>query len=574
MVLLDIDNKHHVHLRAKEALHLFYHNGYDDALKSARLTGYTFAKTKEEAPVIPSPDMFDFEELPGRCSLSSASAQTNPFRFPSIAECATHLELLEVFYVLRQRVLRSPEIDVAMGIHPVRETKTGHNGDTKTFKDPKLWERRQVKWPKFVEFAVVRFLEWRKVLSTSGYHDNKFYLPPLDVLMVWHSFLLNPRLFQEHCGDEPLYRTRMPWQKIHESIDNGEWNFRHHPGAVKGFETATGLDADLFEQFSRWAAAPGSEDNNISCSASEDDDDHDHDSVEPRPSTDFQSDNPKLTAFKLNHPSSEEDDGYSPPSPSSSASPISSPVLDLYLNRRGPSQAQLYAFLFHTARTAPAFTDTTCSGSQSDTHSGSVPDSGSSSSPKNLATQLFEAVQRQTTFIDKMNAHLWIRSPFLGGTITRAIHRYQRFLTLLKFHGGKGSPIVPTLDIDLVWHTHQCSSGLSYVRDMKSMVGRFINHDDSIPREGTGGLDDGFKRTRRLWRVRFGGEYKGCGCWDCEGLLDELQGTRGGCKEGLEDADIEVIAKKVHARVMYYRFVEFARRKKLPLPVWVPPPSE
>ena len=74
---------------------------------------------------------------------------------------------------------------------------------------------------------------------------------------------------------------------------------------------------------------------------------------------------------------------------------------------------------------------------------------------------------RQATFVDKMNNHLWIRSPALEGTLRRAIDRYSKFLILLKRKapplGADGSGttmvpgpiIVPTLDIDLVWHTHQ-----------------------------------------------------------------------------------------------------------------------
>lgn len=69
-----------------------------------------------------------------------------------------------------------------------------------------------------------------------------------------------------------------------------------------------------------------------------------------------------------------------------------------------------------------------------------------------------------------MNGQLWIRSPALSGTLRRATDRYAKFLHLLKRKApplgedgsGKtivlGAIIVPTLDIDLVWHTHQCSA--------------------------------------------------------------------------------------------------------------------
>ena len=43
----------------------------------------------------------------------------------------------------------------------------------------------------------------------------------LDVLMVWHSFMLNPRSYLEDClrfGLKNLWTTGMPWQAVNASI--------------------------------------------------------------------------------------------------------------------------------------------------------------------------------------------------------------------------------------------------------------------------------------------------------------------------------------------------------------------
>lgn len=48
-------------------------------------------------------------------------------------------------------------------------------------------------------------------------------LPPLDVLMVWHSHMLNPRIYLEDCirfTKHSLWHTPFPWQRIYESIDD------------------------------------------------------------------------------------------------------------------------------------------------------------------------------------------------------------------------------------------------------------------------------------------------------------------------------------------------------------------
>jgi hypothetical protein len=171
-----------------------------------------------------------------------------------------------------------------------------------------------------------------------------------------------------------------------------------------------------------------------------------------------------------------------------------------------------------------------------------------------LAVLLRDAVIRQAEFVDKMNGRMWIRSPALQGTLRRAIARYANFLTLMRLYPG--STIVPTLDIDLVWHTHQCT-GAAYVQGMRAIVGRFVNHDDTIARDR---LDVGFDASRGFYRVHFAQEYRACGCWDCEALMSELEAVGG-------DVDMDAVARRVMEEVRYHRAVEVAIRMKRPLPI-------
>ncbi|KAH7312485.1 hypothetical protein B0I35DRAFT_437119 [Stachybotrys elegans] len=183
---------------------------------------------------------------------------------------------------------------------------------------------------------------------------------------------------------------------------------------------------------------------------------------------------------------------------------------------------------------------------------------------KDLAAKLKDAVVRQSEFVDKMNNHLWIRSPALGGTLSRAIHRYGDFLHLLRLCPGR--TIVPTLDIDLVWHTHQCSSPKQYAEAMEDMVGRFVNHDDTIAKDS---LREGFDFSQSLWHVHLGTEYRVCGCWDCEALLsavDDLQAKEeAGVATNMED--VTNLSLEVQKVVTYYRAVEVSVRAQRRLPV-------
>ncbi|KAK8183037.1 hypothetical protein IWZ00DRAFT_366736 [Phyllosticta capitalensis] len=163
------------------------------------------------------------------------------------------------------------------------------------------------------------------------------------------------------------------------------------------------------------------------------------------------------------------------------------------------------------------------------------------------------AVDRQYSFVEKMEQHLWLRSPAVVGTLERAIERYEKFLKLLKWH--KGIMLVPTLDIDLVWHTHQCA-GVQYQMDMQNFVGAFIDHDDKL---GKPILKGGETKTEELFRMHFDSEYMRCLCWDCEAIWSELESVRLS-KQRLDKGKRRDMARRIAGLVSYYRSREVARQ--------------
>ncbi|KAK4200876.1 hypothetical protein QBC40DRAFT_224494 [Triangularia verruculosa] len=458
-------------------------------------SAYPSARTSSEEPVIPKPTLFEENHVTN----SERAA-----RLPTVAECAIHLELLETLFVLRERILRSEDIDNSMGITRKRETKTGHNGDTKTFKDATFESRRQAKWIRFIEFAVVRFLDWRTRFVAQSQHDEEFTLPPLDIIMVWHTFLLNPLLFNKHCRTEKLYKMPLPWGAIHQGINNREWSFTAN--AKTGDHTPS-----LFDLFSNWNSHLDALSPTLKLSSLRVERFGSTTETNTATMTSFFSN--RLTATQHPKPVTRDD------------------IKDLSVSN--PIRIHAEMFL---------------------------------SSDPQLATELKAAVIRQTTFIDKMHSHLWIRSPSLEGTLARSISRYEKFLLLMR--RNPGTLMVPTLDIDLAWHTHQCAAW-GYVQETKRRVGRFVNHDDSI---GKGILDTGSEGTRRLWRVQFGEEYHICGCWDCEMLTSEIEhtlisGDGGGPDVESSEFDMQTVAKRVDSEVRFYRAVEAARRRGSALPM-------
>jgi hypothetical protein len=178
--------------------------------------------------------------------------------------------------------------------------------------------------------------------------------------------------------------------------------------------------------------------------------------------------------------------------------------------------------------------------------------------------QLVDNVERQRVFVQKMNAHLWIRSPALQGTLRRAVERYDKYLQLFRLYPGK--MLVPTLDIDLVWHTSQLSPA-AYNASMEERCGRFINHDDKIAKYK---LATGNDETQALYRIRFGLEYSVCLCWECQAVMSAVEDSDrvGNLEEMRPEGFEENLADRILEDVKYFRSVESARRRnhvKLPI---------
>ncbi|KAH8828834.1 hypothetical protein DL96DRAFT_1595733 [Flagelloscypha sp. PMI_526] len=127
-----------------------------------------------------------------------------------------------------------------------------------------------------------------------------------------------------------------------------------------------------------------------------------------------------------------------------------------------------------------------------------------------FSVDLTSAALRQSSFNDKMFKLGWTHPGVFNGdeerVLVHCIARYHAFLDLLSTDSrGMG---VPTLDIDLAWHTHQLMP-TKYREDMQTLLKRSLDHDDTIL-EST--LESAFDSTSRVWQKRFGTRYTHCGC--------------------------------------------------------------
>jgi hypothetical protein len=107
---------------------------------------------------------------------------------------------------------------------------------------------------------------------------------------------------------------------------------------------------------------------------------------------------------------------------------------------------------------------------------------------------------------------LWqVSSPELGtkSSLEKAVQEYHKFLRLKKTMMNRTSssrfPLIPTMAIDLVWHTHLTASLALYQKDCLTICGSPMDHDDTFTDRSAGGESDvSFQKTAKLWNDVYG----------------------------------------------------------------------
>lgn len=208
---------------------------------------YSAPRPNKDEPDIPSPAIF------AGLGTDASDEDKQEDALPSTAHCAVHLELLEAFKILRECVIQSNQLDVLFDTMPQKQYTSSlqYSGGRyvrrkmllKPVKDHDTTfpERRKGKWVGFVNCAFLRFASWAAAIDHTRYKTSKNegtelsrnFVPPLgidssalssactefsiDVLMVWHAFLLKPGLCLDWCKAkkiEWISRLNFPWKHI------------------------------------------------------------------------------------------------------------------------------------------------------------------------------------------------------------------------------------------------------------------------------------------------------------------------------------------------------------------------
>jgi len=114
---------------------------------------------------------------------------------------------------------------------------------------------------------------------------------------------------------------------------------------------------------------------------------------------------------------------------------------------------------------------------------------------------LVGSCQRQKTFLWHVSQPRFEDLEFLA----QGVDNYYKFLALVQPKAS--TPMVPTFQIDLLWHTHMALSTVQYNQDCVAIRGQKLHHDDDMEDRSPGALlDVSFRETCELWRQTYAGQ--------------------------------------------------------------------
>jgi len=514
---------------------------------------------------------------------------------PQIEDCIAHLKVLECFYQLQR------SIGATDGLFGISNTVIPDNGFSKDQRNQLLAKLAEKRWAIYVSRAVARFEAWSASMfpiprmitvaeleqdgkaghlceptaAQSTFALRKNSLPPVDVLMVWHAYMLNPRAYLEDClrlGRMALWHAEFAWQIVVDCIDSGTFAYNASDAAKSAFERSTKLAwENLSDPIAKHVVCPQcDESQKIPMTTG------------PETGSDVSVDNFEQVSAAVDGMLS-CGTGYCDKALKATCSSCNADIthdslsagkfchdLRALLGRNVPMGGTILGTKGIPWKFADVF-DEQCEGicsfpnallraglgkkilegpeetSSNQTMEGirdSIADAltdpsylrrvpgvvnmrvpriqrigirrmmsryWENSSP--FALDLMGAVIRQGGFIEKMHQIDWLHSPALLNTTKRLLVKYQRFISII---AKSFALAVPTLDIDLAWHTHQLSP-YEYMRYTVMQTKQFVDHDDKIA-ETT--LNDAYEGTRVTYQRLYGESYCECTCWYCEAIRE------------------------------------------------------
>jgi hypothetical protein len=120
--------------------------------------------------------------------------------------------------------------------------------------------------------------------------------------------------------------------------------------------------------------------------------------------------------------------------------------------------------------------------------------------PPPFSFDLRAAVKRQVAFARKITS-VFPYDPVPENILLDSQQRYAKFMNLIRMN--KNPAMVPAVDIELLWHTHQLSA-TNYLPWWIHHVGFPINHEDTV---GEVELETSLDDTVTAWEAAYSEDY-------------------------------------------------------------------
>ncbi|PYH39300.1 uncharacterized protein BO87DRAFT_349288 [Aspergillus neoniger CBS 115656] len=470
-----------------------------------------------QRPVFTEADTHDEEASAPDMSIMSPSGLSHLAEdsVPSVAQAAAHLLLMEAMWVWKQKATSG---EIAINLLALLSANSID------------LQPDNVKIPNqllagLMEIAVPRFCSWwhavnQKLSRTMPEEDYlelpADLLPPIDVMIIWHAYMLQPVIYEDDCSrlDVPHMRwVLFPWQAVVNAIDIKTTEYCIPSAARDFFEKSSKQSADLLEELCNESHPLVYDINCPYC--------HTTRNLPIIPTAQIEDIN---QGFEL-----ECDCGYAP-----SVDALRSDLLHLRQTRESRLR-------------------------------------GTYSNPVTQASSAhYSSVLRGMRFVDQMHKQCWLRSPALCvrsptnpsrlvGTLPRAQQIYRNFL--ISARPSNNLYFHPTSDVDLFWYTHQLSPE-PYHRFCIRHVGKFMDHNDNVIHKN---LSGSLKATQKAYSQHFEGEYDACLCWSCEIERNDQEvamSDDGTPSASSKTQDYQEWARRVV--FMFWQEVEARREKGLP----------
>ncbi|KAK4224196.1 hypothetical protein QBC38DRAFT_446681 [Podospora fimiseda] len=212
-------------------------------------SSYSIQKSGAKQTIIPNPRIFGDAIIPDKPKVSNLQSA---LIYPDVSHAAVHLALLECFWNLR---ISATFLDIDIISPPQYQEKPKTHSAAPT----KLPESKR--WDLLISLAVTRFDVWwskiNNVLNHAAAYSHrsgkdvavqlaKEQLPPLDVLLVWYSLILNEETFDAACKDnERAQLLCFPWPAIRDCIDMEKMQYEIPRAAQILFNTLSGQSANI-----------------------------------------------------------------------------------------------------------------------------------------------------------------------------------------------------------------------------------------------------------------------------------------------------------------------------------------